>query len=166
MADSSAAEYKFLFISALAVLLLGFKTVDSVLETPLTAPVASLAIDTGITDKAAKNPPRGPAAIVPASRLPDHHLNFHCQKEGKKSWSTDGSFFQIRGQGCAKVTADKIFVVNRSNGYTASIFPLGGSEFQTDLIQLKNGDNHILIQYQNASGKKIEQQLLIKSNQL
>ena len=92
---------------------------------------------------------------------------FNCQKEFQKQVAVVGGYLQIRGKGCARsLQTEQLTIINKSNGYTASVFPTNHEDFQTDLIQLNEGQNHILIEYENSSGKKIQQEVVVKSSHI
>jgi hypothetical protein len=149
-----SAENKFLFVSFLVVALLGVKTVTSLLERPVT--------ESRVVE-------RQPASVVKKEVVSQASANFdfNCQKEASKELTVKAPLLQIRGKGCiTDIHIGQISIVNKSNGYTASVFNTGHEEFQTDLIQLVEGQNQILIQYQNASGKKFERRLLVKSSHI
>jgi hypothetical protein len=152
-------EYKFLFISSVVVVLLGLKTVSSLIDEPL-APKISRA-PSSISKQASSLP----APALSPSSMP-MNLDFNCKKEDKKEFVVKGAFLQIRGKGCAKTAGHEISIINKSNGYTASVFHRGSEEFQTDLIQLVEGQNEIFIQYSNAQGKKLQRQVLVNSSHI
>ncbi|MNL75426.1 hypothetical protein D3C87_2012290 [compost metagenome] len=62
--------------------------------------------------------------------------------------------------------SENVEIINRSNGYTASIFDSGKNKYQTDLIQLVQGENEITVRYQDASGKTQEEVLKVLSSQI
>ncbi len=163
-----SAENKFLLIAFVAVLLLGVKTVDSLLEHPVVEikefsqrqPSSISAVRQNMSLASAL--PSGSAAA---------NFDFNCQKDALKELVKEfivlGAYLQIRGKGCLKAMQDdQVFIVNKSNGYTAAVFPMGQEEFQTDLIQLIEGQNQILIQYQNSRGKKFQREVVVKSSHI
>lgn len=75
-----------------------------------------------------------------------------------------GQFVQIKGKNCIKDNnLSVVKIVNQTNGYTASLLPSGNSEYQTDLIQLSEGSNQIVLQYQSAKGQPLEQKITLKA---
>lgn len=158
-----SAENKFLFVSFLVVLLLGIKTVASLIEPDV--------------DEGRASYRRQPASVVKnesaslekalSSTQSTANFDFNCLKDSQKELVVKGAYLQIRGKGCAKAAqSDQISIINKSNGYTAAVFPTGQEEFQTDLIQLIEGQNQILIQYQNSSGKKFQKEVLVNSSHI
>jgi hypothetical protein len=158
--DRKSAERKFLVVSSVIVALLGVKTFFSLVEEPM------------YVEKARK-----PAAVTAKVQSPKPvdlaeaanqwvNLNFNCKKEDKKEYAVRGAFLQIRGKGCGREHQGQISIINKSNGYTASVFSASGEDFQTDLIQLVEGQNDILIQYSNSQGKKFERQVVVKSSHI
>ncbi len=88
--------------------------------------------------------------------------NFKCpQSDASKIFRVRGSYVQFKGLDCNKKSqAAKISVTNKTNGFTASVFLLDGKQYQTDLIQLKEGDNQIRIEYQSPASEKQEEYVL------
>ena len=166
-----SAENKFLLISFIAVLLLGFKTVDSLLEQPIVKLKGpSLRQPSSLQDRADRGQSLALASPLPLES-PAANFDFNCQKDVLKKlvkeFIVKGAYLQIRGKGCLKAMQDdQVVIVNKSNGYTAAVFPMGQEEFQTDLIQLIEGQNQILIQYQNSNGKKFQREVVVNSSHI
>ena len=159
-----SAETKFIFISFVVVFLLGIKTVASLIDQPLADSGVSFrrqpasVVKSNQPTELEKHLPRSPAAA---------NLDFNCLKDSPKELIVKAAYLQIRGKGCAKaVQGDQVSIVNKSNGYTAAVFPMGQEGFQTDLIQLIEGQNQILIQYQNSNGKKFQREVVVKSSHI
>ncbi len=55
-----------------------------------------------------------------------------------------------------------IQLVNINNNFTASVFSLSNSRYKTDLIQLKAGDNEIVIRSRTLDGQQLLSRLLVK----
>jgi hypothetical protein len=156
----TSAEHKFLFISSILVFLLGVQTAASILDEPeesnRRAPAAIAAAKVAL-----KSPTQ---AIPTAAQLVS--LDVNCRREDKREVAVKGSLLQIYGKDCISEKTGEIKIVNRSNGYTASVFPRGNEGFQTDLIQLVEGQNEIVIEYKNPNGKKFERQVLVNSSHI
>jgi hypothetical protein len=92
------------------------------------------------------------------------NYDFSCSKNKPTQFIVQGSYVQLKGHDCAKNgNLPKLNITNKTNGFTASVFLLSGKEYQTDLIQLKEGDNQISIQYQYPSGRQEEHVLNVKA---
>ncbi|HEY8270272.1 MAG TPA: hypothetical protein VIG33_05245 [Pseudobdellovibrionaceae bacterium] len=92
------------------------------------------------------------------------NYDFSCAKVKATSIQVVGAFLQLKGKDCNKNSqGPKLTIVNKSNGFTASIFLLNTKEYQTDLIQLQEGENQISIQYQTPSGQIEERVLNVKA---
>ncbi|XGC81283.1 hypothetical protein ACES2L_02150 [Bdellovibrio bacteriovorus] len=90
-----------------------------------------------------------------------------CTKQALAAVSVSGSFVQFQGKNCLKNYKDgDVEIVNKSNGYTASVFSRGTNNYQTDLIQLQKGENEIAIRYRQGSGKAVEQIVRVRSSQI
>ncbi len=65
---------------------------------------------------------------------------------------------------CQSVPSEtpSIQLVNINNNFTASIFSLSQNRYKTDLIQLKPGNNEIVIRSQTLDGKKSLSRLFVK----
>lgn len=90
--------------------------------------------------------------------------DFACSKNKAVDFKVDGAYLQLKGKDCSKNSQPpKLNITNKSNGFTAAVFVLNGKEYQTDLIQLQQGVNKILIQYQWPSGQTEEHVLNVKA---
>lgn len=90
-----------------------------------------------------------------------------CAKKALAPLAVDGGYVQFEGKNCLRgLKVGDLEIINKSNGYTASIFLRGTDKYQTDLIQLKKGDNEITIRYRERSGRAVEEVLLVHSNQI
>jgi hypothetical protein len=91
--------------------------------------------------------------------------DFSCAKTKTTDFKVDGAFLQLRGKDCKKNSqSPKLSITNKSNGFTASVFLLSAKEYQTDLIQLREGDNQISIEYKMPSGQVEEHILNVKAS--
>lgn len=92
------------------------------------------------------------------------NYDFSCGKTKATDFKVEGAFLQLKGKDCTKNgQMPNLSITNKSNGFTASVFLLNDKEYQTDLIQLKEGENQISIQYQTPSGKTEEYILNVKA---
>jgi len=87
-----------------------------------------------------------------------------CSKMKAADFKVVGGYLQLKGKDCSKGTGmPKLSITNKTNGFTASVFVLNGKEYQTDLIQLMEGENQISIQYKSSGGKLEEHLLNVKA---
>lgn len=94
-------------------------------------------------------------------------LDVSCVRKKLATFKAEGSFVQIKGKDCRKKAAkNSIAITNKTNGFTASIFELNGNEYQTDLIQLKPGENQILVQVKSPAGSTEEQTIKVEASAL
>lgn len=115
---------------------------------------------------------RTPASIPPAPsvKVAKAHSHFHsmdlnCKKSATSSFKVVGAFLQFQGKNCGPSLKDgDVEIINKSNGFTASVFTKGSNQYQTDLIQLKEGDNQILIRYRPSTGQPVEQTMTVTSS--
>lgn len=115
-------------------------------------------------------PERNPASLPPASVKPAkmhshfQHMDLNCAKTQYPPVRVAGAFLQLQGKNCGPSLKDgDVEIINRSNGFTASVFPKGVNQYQTDLIQLKEGDNEIVIRYRRSTGQSVEETLRVTS---
>lgn len=94
-------------------------------------------------------------------------FDISCAKASAINISAEGSYIQLKGRDCSKGTAKKpMTITNKTNGFQASIFGLNKNEYQTDLIQLKKGDNQISIQFESADGVFEESVVSVKAENI
>lgn len=105
---------------------------------------------------------RAPASVPKVPTLHFENLDLGCQSE-PLNIKAHGHFLQMKGQLCR---AKNLSIVNKSNGFTASVFELGQGRYQTDMIQLKDGNNELHIRYQNAQGKEKELKIQVSSSHI
>lgn len=175
--SSSGSDWKFLGVTAILVALIAVPTLGSLM----------LSDDLHVKDsrvlRAQEQKMREPASLPnlgspkkqvvikdiknELNNLLSNNLisyDFSCTKTKTNDFSVDGAFLQLKGKDCSKGTqSPKLSIVNKSNGFTAAVFILNSKEYQTDLIQLKEGMNHITIQYQTPSGQLEEYVLNVKA---
>lgn len=164
-------DTQFLFITALLVLLLAFPTFHTLTKNEVEEVTAEqiTRVD-GVAEGS-----RAPASVpgkVPTVKLKPVLSQFtqydlSCAKKGLSELKVSGSYVQFQGKNCLKnFKVSDIEIINKSNGYTASIFGSGTDKYQTDLIQLQKGDNEITIRYRERSGKAVEEVVRILSSQI
>jgi hypothetical protein len=87
-----------------------------------------------------------------------------CAKNKTAEFKVEGGYLQLKGKDCSKSSdMPKLSITNKTNGFTASVFVMNGKEYQTDLIQLMEGENQISIQYKSSGGKLEEHLLNVKA---
>jgi hypothetical protein len=160
-----ASERNFIFVTLVLVLALGGQTVASVLREDVS--------ETAVADVAMPSKDgRQPASLAGAKPLKTSlsqmlDLDLSCSKKMKKIFSVSGNYFQLKGKNCLKnFKQEQIQIVNQSNGYTASVFAFGHNQYQTDMIQLRDGENEITIRHQSASGSVFEQTFKVQSSSI
>lgn len=168
MFQKISSDTKFLAITSFIVLALGARTFFSLVE-PEEIPAAALASQGGPVIGT-----RTPASVGPQAhdvkpkweRFAHHDLN--CNKKGPVGvLAVNGNMVQIQGRNCIKgFKASDIEIINQQNGYTASIFESGKDEYQTDLIQLEQGDNEITIRYRERSGTVVEEVVRVRATRI
>ena len=168
MFQKLSSDTKFLAITSFIVLALGARTFFSLVE-PEEIPASALA---------SKGTPvigsRAPSSVSPQAvevkpkkeRFAQHDLN--CHKKGANAVvSVTGHMVQIQGRTCVSgFKSSDLEIVNRQNGFTAAVFESGKNEYQTDLIQLEQGDNEITIRYRERSGTVVEEVVRVRATRI
>ncbi len=160
-------DVQFLVVTMLVVLALGAKTFASLTEPD------ELQLPSVATNDAGLGVSRTPSSVGPAKeakprwdRFAHHDLNCHKKIE-KPVVAINGNFVQLQGKHCLKgFKFSELDIVNRQNGFAASIFESGSDQYQTDLIQLEQGDNEIVIRYRENSGALVEEVVKVRSNRI
>lgn len=167
MLKRQPTDTQFLFITLMLVLLMGIPTFNTLMS-------ADPEFSEDHVVVAASSMPRVPASIptttsmaAPSALSHFAQFDFKCTKKSAGPLKVDGRFIQLQGKNCLKNYQEgDVEIVNKSNGYTASIFDKDSDKYQTDLIQLQKGDNEIVIRYRDRSGKTVEEALFVHSIQI
>lgn len=159
-----ASERNFIFVTLALVLALGGQTVSSLLHEDVSEKsVASAAV--GPAKDSREPASLGHAKPLKTSLSQMLDLDLSCSKKMKATFSVSGNYFQLKGKNCLKnFKQEQIQIVNQSNGFTASVFAFGHNQYQTDMIQLREGENEIKIRHQSASGTVFEQTFKVQSS--
>ncbi len=164
------SDTHFLFITLILVLLMGVPTFHTLMAND---EIAELQMPVEATQGAVGSS-RQPASVpAKTSSLPTSALSYFtqydlsCAKKSLSKLKVSGSYVQFQGKNCLKNFKNgDVEIVNKSNGFTASVFSSGSDKYQTDLIQLQNGDNEIGIRYRERSGKAVEEVVRISASQI
>lgn len=105
---------------------------------------------------------RAPASVPKEPLLHTEQVDFGCSKQ-LGAIKAQGSFLQMKGLLCR---GKDLVIVNKSNGFTASVFELGDGRYQTDMIQLRQGENELHIRYQNQKGQEQEHKVQVSSTRI
>ncbi|WP_413586235.1 hypothetical protein [Bdellovibrio sp. HCB274] len=172
MFKRAASEVQFIAITFVLVVLLGARTFASLTEEDrVNSPETSVAATTSVI---AKENNRRPSSIPETTVAPQEissslhesaDVDLNC-KTKTGNLEVHAGYVQFKGKNCnAGVAVGEIQIVNKSNGYTASVFDRGSDRYQTDLIQLKPGQNEIAIRYEKA-GRQVEEIIRISSTKI
>lgn len=166
MLKHRSKDTRFLVLTLVVVLLMGIPTFHSLMET-----------DDLVTEQPSESQNssgRSPSSVPnktivkfggSLSKFTEYDLN--CSNKSAKKQNVAGAFVQLQGKNCLKNYKNgDVEIFNKSNGYTASTLISGSNKYQTDLIQLQNGDNEIVIRYREHSGKTVEEVIRIHSTQI
>ncbi len=160
------SETQFILITLLLVLLLGAHAGYSLMKDEMAEPRLASEIEnsgTASLREPASLPTSRPVLGQNLSKFLDVDLS--CKKIKDPAYQISGNAVQFKGRNCLKnFVQEKIEIVNRSNGYTASVFPYGENQYQTDLIQLVDGENEIIIRYASPSGPRYERTIKVRSS--
>lgn len=120
-------------------------------------------------DQGERAPASIPAQALKAVKPAAHfkNLDLNCKKNQLSPLSVVGTYVQLQGKNCvANFNVGDVEIMNKSNGFTASVFQSGADKYQTDLIQLQPGQNEITIRYRERSGKSVQETLHITSSSI
>jgi len=162
MFKRSPTDTHFIIITLVLVALLAGRTFFSLVDEDKGEEGEVAMASSGGADRSPASLP----AVAPAlAQLTQWDLS--CKKKEKPRMTVKGSFVQFQGKNCLKnFQADRLEIINKSNGYTASVFTSGNEEYKTDLIQLNPGENSITIRYIESSGKRYEEDVKIQASQI
>ncbi|MBO9666272.1 MAG: hypothetical protein J7501_05615 [Bdellovibrio sp.] len=157
------SEIHFIAVTFVLVVLLGARTFASLTEPDQ---VASVVVPAVASKASVSVSSRQPASIPSSEVVPGKvetslhqsaDFDLDCTKKSATKLDIKAGYVQFRGKSCVRgFSVSEIEIVNKSNGYTASVFDRGSDKYQTDLIQLKHGDNEIAVRYRSA-GKTVEE---------
>lgn len=123
--------------------------------------------------KASSNAARTPAAVnttvtdlkvnSPTQNLPTPSNEFPCFKDGLvHNISATEPRIRLNLQLCKKAQPiSESLIVNKTNGFMATVFKLSPQSVITDLIDLTPGENHIHISHQLENGSKLLGEVVI-----
>lgn len=161
------SDTHFIFITLVLVLLMAVPTFHTLVNDESGEEAVEVAMSPTAGLRAPASVPTMAAIAVTSALSQYTAYDLSCPKRGVASVSVSGNFIQLQGKNCLKNFKDgDVEIVNKSNGYTASVFSSGTDKYQTDMIQLQKGENEIAIRYREASGKAVEQVLRIRSSQI
>lgn len=160
------SDIQFIAVTLVLVVLLGARTFYSLTEEEEVSVAPAVASQSVLASnkRTPASVPQGDAVSLKSALEQFTSMDLNCSKKGAFKVSVRGNFVQFQGKSCVKgFNEGQVEIVNKSNGYTASIFPRGTDKYQTDLIQLQNGDNEIAIRYRERSGKSVEEVVHVTS---
>lgn len=165
MSLSQPKQTHFILVTLVLVLMLGAPTFYSLTED---SDFAQLTEQSALAISASRAPASLPPIAVATKKNAlgrFFHFDLSCAKNsGAVPMEVHGGFVQLQGKSCLnKSQRQQVEILNKTNGYTASIFDSGSDKYQTDLIQLADGDNEISVRYREPSGKTVESVIFIRS---
>lgn len=168
MFKRAASEFQFIAITFILVVLLGARTFASLTDSDMT--ITEDVKVTSVAPETERKPASIPQTSVAPQKISSLHqsadLDLNCSKKKDGNLSVHAGYVQFKGKSCVRGGAvSSIQIVNKSNGYTASVFDRGSDKYQTDLIQLQPGENEILIRYEN-SGRQVEEIIRVSSTRI
>lgn len=91
-------------------------------------------------------------------------IELNCGRKLASEMRVNSPWAQIKGRFCKPGRGKLVEITNESNGFTASVFDIGQDQYKTDLIQLQNGTNKILIRFQTVEGDSEEQTVFVDTS--
>ncbi|WP_415062315.1 hypothetical protein [Bdellovibrio sp.] len=160
-------DTQFIFLTLMLVLLMGIPTFQTLTQKEEVSDVQVAAESPPLTTK--RSPSSLPASVVDVKPALQQFTAYDlsCAKKSASELTVSGPYVQFQGRNCLKnFKSGDVEIVNKSNGYTASIFSSGSDKYQTDLIQLQQGENEIAIRYRESSGKPVEVVVRVHSSKI
>ncbi|HMN68826.1 MAG TPA: hypothetical protein PKC28_09845 [Bdellovibrionales bacterium] len=108
-----------------------------------------------------------PAALAPTTkvaapvRMDVLPLSCWDQPEHGKTQSVGARWVRLTGKACGKEHSGGFTVLNRSNGYVATVFAARPGDLTTDFIPLEAGGNEIEIRYESTPGARVENRFVL-----
>lgn len=171
MFKRAASEIQFIAITFILVVLLGARTFASLtedgdIESAQESKVAVVGKEPNTRTPASLPPTTVAPQKVDSSLHQSADIDLNCTKKKGSALEVHAGYVQFKGKSCSRgVRMGEIQIVNKSNGYTASVFDRGADKYQTDLIQLQPGENEISIRYENA-GQQVEEIIRVSSTKI
>lgn len=141
----SEQEKKFIFITAVLVVVTGFAAIKS---------LQGVTQETNEVSYSSREPAsiQPSTAIAPTLVIPKIQeslaVDLNC-KSGRSlppQFEVDADTLKIVGRNCFGSDIERNFeVINESNGFTGSVFLLPEGKFQTDFVQLVKGNNRVRV---------------------
>ncbi|KHD88939.1 MAG: hypothetical protein OM95_05555 [Bdellovibrio sp. ArHS] len=168
MFKSQPTDTHFLIITSFLVVLLGIPTFFTLTgNEAVKTEFGEVSSTQNLSQRQPASVPQAAAVSVQPALSQLAHYDLNCAKRATAKVNVTGGYVQLQGKNCLKNVKDgDLEIINKSNGYTASIFSSGIDKYQTDLIQLQNGDNEIAIRYRERSGKPVEEVLRVHSSKI
>ena len=112
-----------------------------------------------------RRPASLPKAIeaAPSFDMKSSLIEINCGRKLAHEMRVNSPWAQIKGRYCKPSKGKVVEVINKSNGFTASLFDFEGELYKTDLIQLSQGPNEIQIRSTLADGQSEEQTIIVYS---
>jgi hypothetical protein len=116
--------------------------------------------------KAERSPSSLPQVLEPASGfdMKNSLIEINCGRKLAQEMRVNSPWAQIKGRYCKPSKGKVVEVINKSNGFTASLFEFGDEIYKTDLIQLSQGANEIQIRSHLSNGQSEQQTIIIYSS--
>jgi hypothetical protein len=113
---------------------------------------------------------RSPSAIptvkTPHFDMKNSLIEINCGRKLAQEMRVNSPWAQIKGRYCKPSKGKVVEVINKSNGFTASLFEFEGENYKTDLIQLSQGINEIQIRSSHSDGQLEEQTIIVHSSSI
>lgn len=148
-APKKTVENSMLVVTALFVVALAFPTYQSLVSAPKSNDKKVSVVEDTVVDRSPASVNSSAQNLVALQESAGPVLvDWSCGKPVHDK-TTNASQLRLAGDKCAKETS----IVNKTNGFTASVLPLDEKRMTTDFIDLKIGENVIEISDTDAKGK-------------
>jgi hypothetical protein len=152
--QKAQTEFRFLLIMLVLVVLMGVPTFISLTQAPALEAQAIHETRTPASLSFASNE----ITTVQAHTNPAPLLNLDCKRKNLKK-EVDSSYVRLMGSPCKNT--DGLEIVNKSNGFSASVIFIKGRNFTTDFIDLSEGENNLEITETQDNGTKVSRNFTV-----
>ncbi|MFN9066833.1 MAG: hypothetical protein ACK5V3_06360 [Bdellovibrionales bacterium] len=119
-----------------------------------------------VSDKRSPASLPNPSEVVPSFDMKNSMIEINCGRKLAQEMRVNSPWAQIKGRYCKPSKGKVVEVINKSNGFTASLFEFGQEVYKTDLIQLNQGANEIQIRSLLSNGLSEQQTIIVYSSSI
>ena len=154
MGNQGFHEKNFFLLTAVIVLMLGFPTLSSLVSEPIGKSEVTV-----VSEASSRGP--ASASVDPLTKPSSVTVEVDCGSM-PQNLVVEGSHLRLKSSHCRDLDVIGLSVVNKSNGFTASIFPTKDNQFTTDFMDLAEGNNSFELKLRDSSGQEKTHEIKIQ----